>query len=104
MRLAPLTLLAGVGMILSYAPMAAQSYPTDDPVIKAIWQEGMENSQAYTIAQVLSDSIGPRLSGSPAHRGGNEWAVRMFESWGIPARNEQYGTWRGWRRGVWEMR
>ncbi len=100
MRLAPLALLAGVGMILSHAPMAAQSFPTDDPVIKAIWQEGMENSQAYTLAQVLSDSIGPRLSGSPAHRGGNEWAVRMFESWGIAARNEQYGTWRGWRRGI----
>jgi hypothetical protein len=87
-------------MVLSHAPAAAQSFPIDDPVIKAIWQEGMESSQAYNIGQVLSDSIGPRLSGSPAHKAGNDWAVQMFESWGIPARNEQYGTWRGWRRGT----
>jgi carboxypeptidase Q len=96
----PVTFLIGIGVVLSYAPAAAQSFPTDDPVIKTIWQEGMEDSQVYSIGQVLSDSIGPRLSGSPAHKAGNDWAVQMFQSWGIAARNEQYGTWQGWRRGI----
>ena len=87
--------------LLSYStPAAAQSFPTNDPVIKAIWAEGMENSQFYSIAQVLLDSIGPRLTGSPQLRGANDWAVAMFQRWGVTARNEQYGTWRGWRRGI----
>jgi hypothetical protein len=79
---------------------AAQSFPSDDSVIKAMWEEGMVNSQAYRLAQVLLDSIGPRLTGSPGQKAANDWAVAMYRSWGIEARNEQYGTWRGWRRGV----
>ena len=100
MKRTPLSLLVGVGMILSHAPVVAQSFPIDDPVIKAIWQEGMVTSQAYDIAQVMLDSIGPRLSGSPGHKAANEWAVQKFTEWGIPARNEQYGTWLSWRRGI----
>jgi hypothetical protein len=65
-----------------------------------MWQEGMENSHAYRLAQTLLDSIGPRLTGTPGQLAANEWAVRMLESWGIEARNEQYGTWAGWRRGI----
>ncbi len=82
------------------APAAAQNFPTDDPVIHAIWDEGMERSQAYDLAQVLMDSIGPRLHGSPGHRSANDWLVELYRSWGVSARNEQYGTWRGWRRGI----
>jgi hypothetical protein len=29
-----------------------------------------------------------------------DWAVKMFQSWGIEATKERYGTWRGWRRGT----
>jgi hypothetical protein len=28
------------------------------------------------------------------------WAVEQYREWGIEATNEQYGTWRGWERGV----
>jgi len=93
-------LLAGAGVLVSRASVEAQSFPTNDPIIKAIWEEGMEHSQFAALAQVLLDSIGPRLSGSPAHRAANDWAVEMFGEWGIEARNEQYGTWESWRRGV----
>lgn len=79
---------------------AAQSFPSDDPVIKAMWEEGMVNSHAYRLAQVLLDSIGPRLTGSPGQKAAHDWAVAVYRSWGIEARNEQYGTWMGWRRGV----
>jgi len=73
--------------------------PTNDPVIKRIYQEGMQRSQASRLAQVLMDSIGPRLTGSPANRAANDWLVRTYGSWGITARNEKYGTWRDWTRG-----
>ena len=33
-------------------------------------------------------------------RAANEWAVATYTKWGIAARNEQVGTWRGWRRGT----
>jgi hypothetical protein len=87
--------------ILVLVPGAsAQSFPTEDPVIRRMWQLGMEESQAPRLAQVLMDSIGPRLTGTPGQHAAHEWAVKMYTSWGIPARNEQYGTWTGWRRGI----
>jgi len=30
----------------------------------------------------------------------NEWAVAKYKDWGIPARNEKWGEWRGWERGI----
>ena len=75
-------------------------FPTDNAVIRAIWTEGMDNSQAARLAQTLTDSVGPRLTGTPGMKAANDWAVSMFRSWGIDARNEQYGTWRAWRRGI----
>ena len=79
---------------------AAQSFPSDDPVIRTIWQEGVERSQVYELGQVMMDSIGPRLTGSSAMAGANDWALAKFTEWGIEAYKEQYGTWRGWDRGI----
>ena len=79
---------------------AAQSFPSDDPVIRAIWEEGVERSQVYELGQVMMDSIGPRLTGSPAMAGANDWAVARYAEWGIEAYKERYGTWRGWERGT----
>lgn len=81
-------------------PAAAQTFPVDDPVLGRIWSEGMERSRAMEFMQVLTDSIGPRLTGTPGMRRGNDWLVATYRSLGITARNEQYGTWVGWRRGV----
>ena len=46
----------------------AQDNPTGDPIVQRIYTEGMQRSQASRLAQVLMDSIGPRLTGSPANR------------------------------------
>jgi hypothetical protein len=81
-------------------PLRAQTFPVEDSVLRAMWTEGMENSQAYALAQALLDSIGPRLTGSPTHKAANDWAVEILRRWGIDARNEAYGTWTGWRRGL----
>jgi carboxypeptidase Q len=82
------------------APGAAQDLATDDPVIRALWEEGMERSQVYPLGQVLLDSIGPRLTGSPGLDAAHEWLVGLYQGWGIEAENERYGTWKGWRRGI----
>lgn len=81
------------------APAAAQSFPTNDPVIRQLWEEGMTGkSQVARLAQVLTDSIGPRLSGTPAFQSAVDWVAARYAEWGITARKEKYGTWRGWRR------
>lgn len=75
-------------------------FPTDDPIIKAIWEEGMDRSQIYALAQTLADSIGPRLPGSPAFDAGADWVLKLFDQWGMDGRTEEYGTWKAWERGV----
>ncbi len=96
---APLALLALAAATFT-APLPAQTYTTGDAVVRKIWDEGMNASQAGKLLQVLSDSIGPRLTGSPGIKRGNDWLVSTYKSWGIDAKNEQYGTWKGWRRGA----
>ncbi len=100
MKRTVLALVMGAGVLATASPAAAQSFPTDNPVIQRIWEEGMQNSQTYPLMQALLDSIGPRLTGSPGQKAANDWAVAKYRSWGIDARNEQYGTWTGWRRGI----
>jgi hypothetical protein len=60
----------------------------------------MDSSQLQPLAHVLLDSIGPRLTASPSFKSASDWVVKTYKSWGIDARQEQYGTWRGWRRGA----
>ena len=78
---------------------SAQSLATDDPVLRAIWEEVEQRSQVEALSQALLDSIGPRLTGSPQMERAQEWAVERFASWGIDAEVEPYGTWEGWDRG-----
>jgi len=77
--------------------------PPTDPVIKAMWAEGMEHGQVMTLAQVLLDSIGPRLNNSDRFDMGQRWLINTYKSWGIPATQEQYGTWKKWVRGPTHM-
>jgi hypothetical protein len=95
-----LAAIAAVVFLAAPTPSSAQDFPSQDPIIEAIWTEGLARSQAYSLAQTLLDSIGPRLTGSPASTAASDWAISMYESWGIEARKETYGTWRGWRRGI----
>jgi carboxypeptidase Q len=99
MRQAWLAGLGAVTMLTLAGAASAQTFATEDPVIRRIWQLGMEQSHAPKLAQTLLDSIGGRLTGTPALNGGHDWLVKMYTSWGIPAAKEQYGTWAGWRRG-----
>lgn len=71
-----------------------------DPVINQIVQEATAHSQLQQLAHELIDGIGPRLVGTPQMKQANDWAVAKYNSWGISARNEKWGEWRGWERGI----
>ncbi|HTX66078.1 MAG TPA: M20/M25/M40 family metallo-hydrolase [Opitutaceae bacterium] len=91
---------AALGLLLASGVAKAQTFATDDSVLRRIWAIGMDSSQTYELSQSLFDSIGPRLTGSPGLKEGSDWLLAKYQGWGIPARAETYGTWKGWRRGV----
>jgi carboxypeptidase Q len=91
---------AALGLLLASGTAAAQTFSTENPVLGRIWTVGMDSSQTWQLSQALFDSVGPRLTGSPAFKSGSDWLIAKYQSWGVQARAEQYGTWRGWRRGV----
>lgn len=94
------TLALGLALFASAPVLSAQTFPVDDSVLRRMWQEGIESSQAYRLSQVMLDSLGPRLTGSPGQKAAQDWTVATYRSWGIAARNEEYGTWRSWERGI----
>jgi len=72
----------------------------DSLMVAAIIKEANENSQLKNNAHELLDGIGPRLVGTPKMQQAHDWAVAKYTSLGITARNEKWGEWRGWERGV----
>ena len=71
-----------------------------DPTVAAIIKEANENSQLKRMSHELLDGIGPRLVGSTKMLQASDWAIAQYQQYGIPARRENYGTWRGWDRGI----
>ncbi|MEO8774017.1 MAG: M20/M25/M40 family metallo-hydrolase [Gelidibacter sp.] len=69
-------------------------------VIENIIKEANENSQLENLGHHLMDVIGPRLVGTPQMKQAHDWAVATYDKWGISAKNEQYGEWKAWERGV----
>jgi hypothetical protein len=92
--------VTALGQRSTELPPVPLTFPNDDAVLRRIWTLGMDSSQTAQLAQVLLDSIGPRLTGTPGMTAASDWVIRMYRSWGIDARRDEYGTWRGWRRGV----
>ena len=91
------TFFASALSLAVVAPLHAQA---SDPTMQRIWQLGMDSSRVQVLAQALLDSIGPRLTGSPGIRSASDWVINNYRAWGIETKREQYGTWRGWRRGT----
>ena len=95
--------LALAAFLVCPLPLPAQTFRSADPVIRRMWQIGMNQSQLERMGQVLIDSIGPRLSGSPGFANAVNWLEQTYKGFGIPVRREQYGTWRGWQQGTTHM-
>lgn len=90
-------LLSALALTLSFNGVVAQD---KNPVIDSIIKEANENSQLEKLGHEMMDLIGPRLVGTPQMLNAHNWAVEKFESWGVDAKNEKYGEWRGWERGI----
>jgi carboxypeptidase Q len=84
-------------VVISYSPCLSQ---VNDAIVESIIKEANENSQLKKLAYELIDSIGPRLVGTPQMMKAHDWAVAKYKRWGIAARNEKWGEWRGWERGI----
>ena len=72
----------------------------DAEIIASFVKEATTNSQLQTLGHQLIDFIGPRMVGTPQMQQAHDWAVKTYTDWGITARNENWGQWRGWERGV----
>ena len=83
-------------IVLSSTLLFAQQ----EKIINGIMEEEKNNSQLKTLAHELLDVVGPRLVGTPQMKQANDWAVAKYKTWDIPAENQQWGTWRGWERGI----
>jgi len=92
-----ITLFLFASIIFTAPPANAQ---VKNAVIDNMVKEANENSQLEQLAHELVDVIGPRLVGSPKMQQAHDWAVAKYNSWGITARNEKWGEWRGWDRGI----
>ncbi|MBZ0246221.1 MAG: M20/M25/M40 family metallo-hydrolase [Cyclobacteriaceae bacterium] len=76
------------------------SFAQQSETVNKIVAEGTDNSQLENLAHQLMDVIGPRLVGTPQMKAAHDWAVEKYKSWGIEAKNEEWGKWRGWERGI----
>ena len=85
--------------ILFLIAAAIQAQESKD-VVENIIKEANENSQLETLAHELLDVVGPRLVGTPQMKNAHDWVVDTYKNWGISAKNEQWGEWRGWERGI----
>lgn len=91
-----ISLYLGVALILNGSISYAQKNTMSDGIVK----EATENSQLEKLAHELMDVVGPRLVGTPQMQQAHDWAVGKYKEWGISAKNEKWGEWRGWERGV----
>ncbi|MFB2117632.1 M20/M25/M40 family metallo-hydrolase [Parapedobacter sp. 2B3] len=71
-----------------------------EPVVEQIVNEANQHSQLKQLAHELLDVVGPRLVGTPQMKNAHDWAVAKYADWGIEARYEEFGEWRGWDRGI----
>ena len=76
--------LVALGLIvsLSCVPLLAQK-TADKDLLERIRKEEATNSQIMKTEHMLADVYGPRLTGSPNHKGAAEWAIKQMSAWGL---------------------
>jgi hypothetical protein len=88
-------LIAGAIGFTSLQGQQASGAPAS--AIAAIKAEGTQRSDAARLFHTLTDVLGPRLSGSPAHLASANWALNQLKEWGlVNARLEPFEFGRGW--------
>lgn len=95
-RLLPFLSVVALGFVLAPLAMQAQSGGLDATLAR-IRSEGLERSSARALFLALTDGIGARLTGAPAHVRAANWARDRFAEWGLAnARLEPFEFGAGW--------
>lgn len=82
--------------VILASPAIAADAPSLDMQTR-IRQEGFRNSKVMEYAQALTDTIGPRLTGSPNMKKANDWSRLKLEEMGLSnAHLEGWKFGRGW--------
>lgn len=84
----------------SWAQVTVDPKEKLNPIVQNFVNEVNTNSQLEGMAYELLDEIGPRLVGTPEMLASNEWTAKKLRSWDIEANLQQFGTWKGWERGI----
>lgn len=84
-------------LLLGGALASGQQGDTSD-ILARIRAEGLQRSRALALYRTLTDEIGARLTGSPAHMQAARWAIDRFTEWGLASPHlEPYEFGRGWQ-------
>ena len=93
----PLFVAAFLLLSLGVAPALMQQRDAGDMAAR-IRTEGLQRSRALALYRTLTDEIGARLTGSPAHVQAARWARDRFAEWGLANPHlEPYEFGRGWQ-------
>src|SRR6478672_3060973 len=85
-----------IASFLINTPVAQE--PVDGAVNSKIRDEGLNRSQVLKTFEHFTEAIGPRLTGSPAAKAADDYAVAMLKQWGIAnAHLEPWEFGRGWQ-------
>jgi carboxypeptidase Q len=77
--------------------LSAQDRADTARVLSDIRREGLDRSQVMMAFDQFVTVIGPRLTGSPAHKAAADWAKTTLTAWGLSdARLEPWEFGRGW--------
>src|SRR5512138_2910951 len=92
-------LLLGITTVLMVGVVITFAQPRDaGDVVARIKAEGLQRSRALALYRTLTDDIGARLTGSPAHVRAANWARDRFMEWGLTNPHlEPYAFGRGWQ-------
>ena len=93
----PLFVVAVLLLSVGVAPALMQQSGAGDMVAR-IRAEGQQRSRALALYRTLTDEIGARLTGSPAHVQAARWARDRFAEWSLANPHlEPYEFGRGWQ-------
>jgi hypothetical protein len=87
-----------VSMLLLGIALPSGQQPSPADMLGRIRAEGLQRSHALAMYRTLTDEIGARLTGSPAHIRAARWANERFTEWGLENPHlEPYEFGRGWQ-------
>jgi len=89
--------LALVSMVMGGVALTS-GQQRDADILARIRSEGLQRSRVLALYRTLTDEIGARLTGSPAHLQAARWARDRFMEWGLANTHlEPFEFGRGWQ-------